>query len=192
MSHLTEEAIKAAFLRLLSERPLTKISVRDIAQECGINRNTFYYHFQDIPAVMEQIALDRTNELIGTYREINSPDECVHACFAFILENRREVYHIYHSLSRDVFEKHLMRICEYTVNSWFETKMDEGSIEPSPDQQKLLRFIRFELFGACINWMNEGMPLEAEEEAVSLLRLCQRLMRQPAAAVPEDDPPAGR
>ena len=36
------EAIKAAALRLLEERPLREITVNDIVQECGVNRNTFY------------------------------------------------------------------------------------------------------------------------------------------------------
>lgn len=49
MSNLTERAIKEAFIKLLGEKPLAQISVRMIVEECGINRNSFYYHFQDIP-----------------------------------------------------------------------------------------------------------------------------------------------
>ena len=66
-SGLTEKAIKASFLKLLDERPLARITVRDITQECGITRNSFYYHYHDIPQLMEQIALDQTNSLIETY-----------------------------------------------------------------------------------------------------------------------------
>ena len=47
MANFTKQAIKAAFLELLDEKPLNKISVRDIVERCGINRNSFYYHFQD-------------------------------------------------------------------------------------------------------------------------------------------------
>jgi len=43
-------AIKASFLKLLNQRPLREITVKDIVQDCGVNRNSFYYHFQDIPA----------------------------------------------------------------------------------------------------------------------------------------------
>ena len=41
MANFTEKAIKASFLKLLNERPLTKITVRDIVEDCGINRNSF-------------------------------------------------------------------------------------------------------------------------------------------------------
>ena len=48
MSNLTCKALAAAAVSLLEERPLDKITVRDITDRCGLTRNTFYYHFQDI------------------------------------------------------------------------------------------------------------------------------------------------
>ena len=39
----TKDAIAAAFFELLTERSLSKITVKDIVDRCGINRNTFYY-----------------------------------------------------------------------------------------------------------------------------------------------------
>ena len=44
MANFTKQAIKASFMKLLSQKPLSKISVRDIVEDCGINRNSFYYH----------------------------------------------------------------------------------------------------------------------------------------------------
>ena len=44
----TEKAIMHAFLELLNNYPLDKITVKDIVIVCGISRNTFYYHYQDI------------------------------------------------------------------------------------------------------------------------------------------------
>lgn len=49
MPDFTERAIKASFMKLLNERPLNKITVKDIADDCGISRNSFYYHFEDVP-----------------------------------------------------------------------------------------------------------------------------------------------
>ena len=43
-SELTKKAINQAFLEILEKKPLDKITVRDITENCGINRNTFYYH----------------------------------------------------------------------------------------------------------------------------------------------------
>ena len=185
MSNLTKQAIKNSFLKLLDERPLTRISVRDIAQDCGINRNSFYYHYHDIPEVMEEIFRDRTDALIDAYPGISSLEECVEAAFHFVLENRRSINHIYHSLNREVFEQYLMRICDYTVSSWYHSAFSLHSSPALPkehDRQRMIRFIRYELFGACIDFMNEGMPPEAIDEAKDLLRLSLRVFTEP---VPE-------
>ena len=45
MANFTRKAIKEAFLKLLNQRPLSQITVKDIVEDCGINRNSFYYHF---------------------------------------------------------------------------------------------------------------------------------------------------
>ncbi len=172
-SGLTEKAIKASFLKLLDERPLARITVRDITQECGITRNSFYYHYHDIPQLMEQIALDQTNSLIETYPDIRSLDECVEVAFHFIVDNRRAINHIYHSLNREVFEQYLMKICDYSVTTWFQSAFAESAAK---EQEMKIRFIRYELFGACIDWMNEGMPPGVKEEAKKLLQICQGLL----------------
>ena len=55
MTQFTSKAIEESFIRLLNERPLDKITIKDIVDDCGISRNTFYYHFQDITALLEHI-----------------------------------------------------------------------------------------------------------------------------------------
>ena len=47
----TKKAIAFALKDLLSEKPLDKITINDIAEDCGINRMTFYYHFKDISLI---------------------------------------------------------------------------------------------------------------------------------------------
>ena len=54
MPSFTKKAIMESFLHLMEKKPLDKITVRDIVDDCGINRNTFYYYFQDIYAVLEE------------------------------------------------------------------------------------------------------------------------------------------
>ena len=54
-----------SMLRLLEERPLNRITVKDIVEDCGINRNTFYYHFEDIPALIEAIILEQVNQIMA-------------------------------------------------------------------------------------------------------------------------------
>ena len=63
MANFTEKAIKEAFVELLGEKPLSRITVKDIVERCGINRNSFYYHFRDIPSLIEEIVTEEAEEL---------------------------------------------------------------------------------------------------------------------------------
>ena len=60
----TKDEIVKAFGDLLTERPLSKITVKDVVDRCGINRNTFYYHFESIPSLLEQTVKYMTDEII--------------------------------------------------------------------------------------------------------------------------------
>ena len=54
----TKDSIRSALISLLNERPLHKISVKSIADQVGISRNTFYYHFKSVPDLLEQTMND--------------------------------------------------------------------------------------------------------------------------------------
>ena len=71
MANFTKKAIQESFLKLLTERPLSKITVKDIVADCGINRNTFYYYFEDMPKLIESIVEDDTEQMIQSYPTID-------------------------------------------------------------------------------------------------------------------------
>ena len=48
MGDLTKRALSQALGELLEEKPLDKITISSITDRCGLTRNTFYYHFEDI------------------------------------------------------------------------------------------------------------------------------------------------
>lgn len=51
--------------------PLSQIKVKDIVEDCGINRNTFYYYFHDIPSLIEDMVMEEAERII---REYPSPE----------------------------------------------------------------------------------------------------------------------
>jgi len=156
MANFTQKAIKDTFLKLLNQRPLSQITVKDIVEDCGINRNSFYYHFDDLPALVEAIIGEQVQALIRKHPTISSVEECVDAIIELVMENRRAIYHIYNSLSRDVFERHLMDACQYIVSTYLKAEFAGKSLAGG-DLDVLIRFHKCECFGAVIDWLNGGM-----------------------------------
>ena len=109
MSAYTKQAIKNSFLKLLNERPLSRVTVKAIVEDCGINRNTFYYHFADIPSLATEIITERADNIVREYANPESPAACLHAAVQFMTENRRAVMHMYCSISHDTVAFYLMR-----------------------------------------------------------------------------------
>ena len=185
MPNFTKQAIKASFIKILNEKPLNKISVRDIVEDCGINRNSFYYHFQDIPALIEEIVAQRAEDIINDYPEISSLDECFDVASQFLLENKRAILHIYNSINRDIFERYLMKMCEYVVTTYVDTAMGDMQLSMQ-DRRIFIRFIKFECFGACIEWLNDGMNDDIMQDLHRLLEIVSGIPEEIMRRMQED------
>ncbi len=156
MANFTRRAIKESFLKLLNQRPLNQITIKDIVEDCGINRNSFYYHFEDLPALVEEMVAEQVQALLQKHPTVSSVEECADAVNELVMENRRAVYHIYHSLSRDVFERYLMDACQYIVSTYLKTEFAGKSIDLQ-DLDALIRLHKCACFGSVIDWLNGGM-----------------------------------
>ena len=170
MPNFTKQAIKTSFWRLLNEQPLNKITVRSIVEDCGINRNSFYYHYQDIPALIEEIFMEAADALVQKYPRIDSLEECVDTAFRFMLASKKAILHIFHSVSRDVYEHYLMRCCDYIITTYCDTVFG-GSPMREEDRTLMLRFLKWELFGASLDWVGRNMPENALQEIHRMLSL---------------------
>lgn len=89
--NFTRKAIISTFEELLNERPLSKITVKDIVERCGINRNTFYYHFEGIPSLLETMAVNLADEIIAAHAKFGSPMDCVTPIVRYCEAHRTEI-----------------------------------------------------------------------------------------------------
>lgn len=62
MAKFTQQAIMYSLLKLLQEKSIDKITVKDICELCEINRNTFYYYYSDIYQVLEELLRSETEK----------------------------------------------------------------------------------------------------------------------------------
>lgn len=100
MAQHTKNAIRLAFIQLLNERPLDKISIKDIAEKSSVNRNTFYYYYADIFALVEDILQLEAEDFQAKMHRYDSWQEAFRDATAFAAENKRAVYHLYNSGNR--------------------------------------------------------------------------------------------
>ena len=168
MAQSTREAIKKAFIELLEEYPISKITVKDIVGRCGINRNSFYYHFQDIPALVEEIIMDDANVIIQRYPTIISIEEGFDAVVEFAMAHRQTVLHIYDSADRALIEHYLWQICEYVVATYLSRVISDCEIQEE-DRDIIVNYYKCLCFGQVLGWIEKGMT---EDVRAPFRRLC--------------------
>ncbi len=169
MPSFMKDAIKKTFVDLLEELPMSSITVKMIVEKCGINRNSFYYYYQDLPSLVEEMIKDDADSIISKYDTIDSIETALRVAVSFCEQKRRAILHIYNSVSRDVFEMYLWKVCDYVVTTYAKTLFRDVKIAPS-DAEIILRFYRCECFGLAIEWLNQKMETNVEEH---IIRFCQ-------------------
>ena len=169
-SDLTKAAIKKSFLALLNEKPINQISVRDIAEGFGFNRNTIYYHYDDIPCLVEEIVIETAEKIISDYSDYHSLEACIDKMAEFALEHKRTVLNIYNSSNRSVYELYLMKVCGSVVENYLYTMF--GDVKADPESREILVwFYKCECFGQIIDWLNCAMNYNISEQFSKLCKL---------------------
>ena len=156
MANRTKQEIKEALVKILEKKPFNKIIVKDLTDVCGISRNTFYYHYHDVYEVLEDIFEEETQKHTGNTESWDLWEDGILQAVEFALNNRRVVYHVYHSLERETLECYLYRV------------MDSLSHEFVRKQASDLNVV-----GLFLEWLDNNM----KENPVHLVKRMAFLMR---------------
>lgn len=157
MPNRTKEMLAESLMKLLARRTLDKITIQDIVDDCGYNRQTFYYHFHDIYDLIDWIFAAQTQELIEKCRACGSLDVGVEAVIAYIRENRRLILNILRSVNGEKLLDNLYRSAQSIVLSALENH--PGVQELSTEYRELVaEAFKYALAGLLIDWMRAGIP----------------------------------
>ena len=162
MAQFTKKAIMDAFIELIFERAFDKITVKDIVTRCGVNRNTFYYYFEDIYALVDEIFRTETQKIIGSETDYVSLQEAFLKGIEFAAIHKQAIFHIYKSISREQVEDYLNKVTYNNVLLFI--KKETADIDaPEDDREFLAKFYTHALVGLLIEWLGSDMKGEPIE-----------------------------
>ena len=157
MPGFTRQIILHTLTELMNEKPLSKITVKDIVERCGVNRNTFYYHFRDIPDAVEAMVKEELNDILKDQKVPESVSDCMEILVNAVQKNKKAMIHLYRSIQRDVFADYLDHAAENLV------VVDAASIGTECGSPKVMNVA---LLGAAIASGLIGISLEEMEAAI--------------------------
>ncbi len=152
----TKKMIREEFIKMLNERPLNKITVKDIATACEINRNTFYYYYTDVYALLSEIFQTELQTVIDEYNDTLSWEESFIVATKFALENRTAIYHVYNSIRREELVNYIYNVSGNVMMRYIE-KVSDGISASSRDRKLIASFYQCALTEMVLRWISSGM-----------------------------------
>lgn len=156
MSEITKHALERSLKKLLLQKPLNKITISDIAKDCGINRMTFYYHFKDIYDLVEWSCEEDARKALDGKKTYDTWQEGFYQIFQAVRENKPFIMNVYHSVSREQVEQYLYAVTYALIIGVVEEKAEGMSIRQE-DKEFIAHFYKYAFVGLMLDWIRGDM-----------------------------------
>lgn len=161
----TKKNIQKSFITLLNQYPLNKITVKRIAEECKINRNTFYYYYTDTYEVLEELFQSELQLVLDAYNDTLSWEESFLAATSFALENKTAIYHVYHSIQRESLRDYIFQVAGNVMFQYVD-KIAQDIPTQASDKKLIAYFYQCALTEMVLRWIATNM----EEDPNKMIR----------------------
>ena len=133
MANTTKQALEASLKRMMLKKPLAKITIRDITDDCGISRIAFYYHFKDIYDLIEWVCVEDATRALQGIKTCDTWQEGLLQIFEAVLENKPFVLNACRCISREQMERFLYNLTYGLIRGWWTKK---AGAPPSPKRTR--------------------------------------------------------
>ena len=167
--HLLTESLK----RLMTQKPLNKISIREITEGCGVNRQTFYYHFEDIYDQVRWMFRQEAVKLLDQQEGVLVWQDGLLQLFRYLEENRYICLCAMHSVSHE----HLRRFFQADIYDIIHRVINQLTEDLQTNEEEmdiLTHFYVSALAGMVESWLLGELPYTPE----TLVSAADRIIRE--------------
>ena len=166
-SDQTKHALAAALKELIAQKPIDKITIHDITERCGIRRQNFYYHFEDVYDLMRWMFQEEAMSLLRQHEGTLLWQEGLLQLFRYIEENKAVCLCALRSVGRD----HLKRFFETDIHAIIHRTVEQfghevGAISAGvteSDVELVTHFYVVALTGMLESWLLGEIDRTPEE-----------------------------
>ena len=170
MSQVTKRALEQSLKNLLLKKPLTKITVGDITDDCGINRMTFYYHFKDIYDLVEWSCLEDAKRALEEKKTYDTWQQGLLQIFKAVQENKPFILNVYRCVHREQVEKYLQPLVDQLLLNVINEEAD-GITVRDEDKQFIAQVYSYMFIGLMLDWIKDDMREDPQQIVEKLSKL---------------------
>lgn len=156
MSQVTKRALEQSLKNLLLKKPLTKITISDIAEDCGINRMTFYYHFKDIYDLVEWACVEDARKALEEKKTYDTWQQGLLQIFEAVRENKPFVMNVYRCVHQEQVEKYIKPLVDQLILEIIDEEMGTMAVQET-DKAFIARVYAYIFVGIMLDWIKDDM-----------------------------------
>lgn len=158
MKQYAKIAIINSFKELLNQYSMDKITVKKVCEYCDVNRQTFYYYYDDIMDIFKFVIFEEISMEIAQNRTLDTWEGGFLATMNYLKRNSKMIFHIYKSSYWPEANSYFIRLSNKLLNSVVEECVNKIGVKlENKDQVFIVNFYRHVFNGLMIDWISEGM-----------------------------------
>jgi transcriptional regulator len=162
MTIVIKRVLASTLKEMAEKKSLSKITINDLTQACGVSRQTFYNNFKDIYDLVEWIYLKEVVTPIEKGKIYDKWQDALTSIFLYISENHVFVLNTYRSFGKGFLEKVLRQEIELFLSNQVFKKI-EVTKEEAKQVEFSYSFYTYALVGVGLDWIEKQMPESVEE-----------------------------
>lgn len=167
-SLITKKALAGALKDLVASTPLAKVAVADIVNRCGLQRQTFYYHFKDKYELVNWIYESEAVAGIADCADYTNWTEGIRRVFTYLAANRIFYVDALNTPGHSTFDQYLFTVTKNLILRVLHEVACQRKIRPA-DMGFIADFYAFAFVGLAVRWIKAGMK-DSPEELTSRIR----------------------
>ena len=176
MSQVTKRALEQSLKNLLLKKPLSKITISDLTEDCGMNRMTFYYHFKDIYDLGEWACLTDAKRALVEKKTYDTWQQGFLQILEAVQATKPFIMNVYHCVHREQVELYLRPLVEDLILNVVNEEA-EGLNVRDEDKTFIVQAYSYIFIGIMLDWIKEDMKEYPQEIVERLNKLIKGSIR---------------
>lgn len=176
MSQVTKRALEQSLKNLLLKKPLSKITISDLTEDCGMNRMTFYYHFKDIYDLVEWSCLTDAKRALDEKKTYDTWQQGFLQILEAVQTNKPFIMNVYHCVHREQVEIYLRPLVEDLILNVVNEEAGGLNVRDE-DKTFIVQAYSYIFIGIMLDWIKEDMKENPQEIVERLNKLIKGSIR---------------
>lgn len=170
----TKKMLAESLKKAMKQKTFSKITISEIVKDCNINRKTFYYHFEDIYALLKWIFEEETIHILQRFDLLVDYKDAINFILDYLEQNEYLINSVYDSIGRDEMRRILHKDFLNVVEQLFNRAEEVAGKSLEPDFKSfLIQFYTEAIVGMLISSIRDKISFPREKVILYLERIIE-------------------